>query len=206
MPRLIPRETKFFDMFNEIASNLVEGARVLSDLLHNYDYQQLAAPVQKIKEIEHHGDDMTHRLLIKLNQTFITPFDREDIHMLASSLDDVLDFINGASDRLLTYKITQPSPSAKILAGIILKQAEELKKAVSLLSKNHHLLEHCVEVNRLENEADQVSREAIGRLFDGGYDPITLIKLKELLEILEDASDRAEDAANVLESVVLKNA
>jgi uncharacterized protein len=206
MPRLIPRETKFFDMFAEIASNLVEGAQVLSDLLHNYDYEHLPAAVQKIKEIEHRGDDMTHRVLIKLNQTFITPFDREDIHMLASSLDDVLDFINGASDRLLTYKITQPSASAKILAGIILKQAEELKKAVSLLNKNHHLLEHCVEVNRLENEADQVSREAIGRLFDGGYDPITLIKLKELLEILEDASDRAEDAANVLESVVLKNA
>jgi uncharacterized protein len=206
MPRLIPRETKFFDMFTEIASNVVEGAQVLSDLLHNYDYEHLPAAVQKIKEIEHRGDDMTHRVLIKLNQTFITPFDREDIHLLASSLDDVLDFINGASDRLLTYKITQPSPSAKVLAGIILKQAEELKKAVSLLNKNHHLLEHCVEVNRLENEADQVSREAIGRLFDGGYDPITLIKLKELLEILEDASDRAEDAADVLESVVLKNA
>jgi uncharacterized protein len=206
MPRLIPRETKFFDMFAEIASNVVEGAQVLSDLLNNWDYQQAPAAVQKIREIEHRGDEMTHRLLIKLNQTFITPFDREDIHLLASSLDDVLDFVFSASDRLLTYKITQPSPSAKILAGIILKQAEELKKAVSLLNKNHHLLEHCVEVNRLENEADQVSREAIGRLFDGGYDPITLIKLKELLEILEAASDKAEDAADVLETVVLKNA
>ena len=204
--RLIPRETKFFDMFAEIAGNVVEGAQVLSDLLHNYDYQRLPEAVQKIKEIEHRGDDMTHRVFIKLNQTFITPFDREDIHLLASSLDDVLDFVYSASDRLVTYKITQPSPSAKVLAGIILKQAEELKKAVSLLNKNHHLLEHCVEVNRLENEADQVSREAIGRLFDGGYDPITLIKLKELLEILEEASDKAEDVANVLESVVLKNA
>jgi predicted phosphate transport protein (TIGR00153 family) len=193
-------------MFAEIATNLVEGAQALSDLLHDYHYDQLPAAVEKIKEIEHRGDDMTHRLLIKLNQTFITPFDREDIHLLASALDDVLDFINGASDRLLTYKITQPSPSAQVLAGIILKQTEELKKAVSQLNKNHHLLEHCVEVNRLENEADQVCREAIGRLFDGEYDPITLIKLKELLEILEDASDRAEDAANVLESVVLKNA
>ena len=131
--RLIPRETKFFDMFAEIASNVVEGAQVLSDLLHNYDYEQMPASVQKIKEIEHRGDDMTHRILIKLNQTFITPFDREDIHLLASSLDDVLDFIFSASDRLLTYKITQPSPSAKVLAGIILKQAEELKKAVALL-------------------------------------------------------------------------
>ena len=149
---------------------------------------------------------MTHRVFIKLNQTFITPLDREDIHLLVSSLDDVLDFINGASDRLLTYKITQPSPSAKVLADIILKQAQELKQAVSQLGKNHNLLDHCVEVNRLENEADQVSREAIGRLFDGGYDPITLIKLKELLEVLEQATDKAEDVANVLESVVVKNA
>src|SRR5580704_4725466 len=193
-------------MFAEIANNVVEGAKVLADLLNDYDYERMHAAVQKIKEIEHRGDDMTHKILIKLNQTFITPFDREDIHLLASSLDDVLDFINGASDRLLTYKITQPSPSAKILASVILKQAEELKKAVALLGKNDHVLEHCVEVNRLENEADQVSREAIGRLFEGDYDPITLIKLKELLEILEEASDKAEDVADVLETVVLKNA
>jgi uncharacterized protein len=206
MVRLIPRETKFFDMFAEVADNLVAGAKALSDCLHHYDYDAMPAVVEKIKEIEHHGDEMTHRILIKLNQTFITPFDREDIHLLTSSLDDVLDFINGASDRLLTYKITQPSPSAKTLAGIILKQAEELRKAVALLDKNGKMLEHCVEVNRLENEADQVSREAIGRLFDGGFDPITLIKLKELLEILEDATDKAEDVANVLETVVLKNA
>jgi predicted phosphate transport protein (TIGR00153 family) len=205
MARLIPREMKFFDMFAEVADNLIKGARVLSDCLHHYDYEKLPAVVEKIKEIEHHGDDMTHKILIKLNQTFITPFDREDIHMLTSSMDDVLDFINGASDRLLTYKITSPSPSAKILAGIILKQSEELGKAVSLLDKDGKVMEHCVEVNRLENEADQVSREAIGRLFDGDYDPITLIKLKELLEILETATDKAEDVANVLETVVLKN-
>ena len=206
MARFIPRETKFFDLCSEIASNVVESARVLSDFLHSYDYERLPAVVQQIKDLEHRGDEMTHRLMIKLNQTFITPFDREDIHLLASSLDDVLDFINGASDRLATYKITQPSPSAKVLAAIILKQAEELAKAVSLLDKDHRVLEHCVEVNRLENEADGVSREAIGRLFDHEQDPITLIKLKELLEILELATDKAEDAANVLEAVVLKNA
>jgi len=205
MVRLIPRETKFFDMFSEVADNLVEGARVLSDCLHNYDYERLPSVVEKIKEIEHHGDEMTHRILIKLNQTFITPFDREDIHLLTSSLDDVLDFINGASDRLLTYKITKPSPSARILAAIVLKQTEELGKAVALLNKNGKLLEHCVEVNRLENEADQVSQHAIARLFEHEKDPINLIKIKELLEFLERATDRAEDVANVLETVVLKN-
>jgi len=206
MVRLIPRETKFFDMFAEVVGNLTQGAKVLSDCLHHYDYEKVPQVVEKIKEIEHHGDEMTHRILIKLNQTFITPFDREDIHMLTSSLDDVLDFINGASDRLLTYKIVQPSPSAKVLAGIILKQCLELGKAVALLDRDGKLMEHCVEVNRLENEADRVAREAIGRLFEGGHDPITLIKLKELLEILETATDKAEDVANVLETVVLKNA
>jgi len=204
--RLMPRDAKFFEMFQEIAGNLVDGAQALSDLLHNYDYERMPQSVDRIKQIEHRGDEMTHRLLVKLNQTFITPFDREDIHLLASSLDDVLDFVFAASDRLLNYKITQPSPSAKVLASIILKQAEELRKAVSLLGKNGRLLAHCVEVNRLENEADQVSREAIGRLFDQSPDPITLIKLKELLEILEEASDKAEDVANVLETVVLKSA
>jgi predicted phosphate transport protein (TIGR00153 family) len=207
MVRFIPREIKFFELFADIANNVVEGARALSDLLHNYDYDQMPAAVAKIAAIEHRGDEMTHRILIKLNQTFITPFDREDIHLLASSLDDVLDFIFAASDRLVTYKITLPSPSAKVLAAIILKQAEELGKAVALLDKDDsHLLDHCVEVNRLENEADKVSREAIGRLFEGESDPITLIKLKELLEVLEEASDKAEDVADVLETVVLKGA
>jgi predicted phosphate transport protein (TIGR00153 family) len=205
MPRLIPREVKFFEMFSEIAENVRLGAQALSDLLHNYDYATMPTAVARIADIEHRGDEMTHKILIKLNQTFITPFDREDIHLLASSLDDVLDFIFAASDRLVTYKITAPSPSAKVLAGIILKQSAELGKAVAHLDKGTHVLEHCVEVNRLENEADQVSREAIGRLFDGDYDPITLIKLKELLEVLEEASDKAEDVADVLETVILKS-
>ena len=206
MVRLIPRETKFFDLFAEIANNVTDGARVLSELLNNYDYKQMPAAVAKITDIEHRGDEMTHRILIKLNQTFITPFDREDIHLLASSLDDVLDFIFSAADRLLNYKIVEPSPSAKLLAAIILRQTEELGKAVALLGKDSHVLQHCVEVNRLENEADKVSREAIGRLFDGELDPITLIKLKELLEVLEEASDKAEDVANVIETVILKSA
>ena len=136
MARLIPREVKFFDMFVEIASNVTDGARELSDLLNNYDYEKMPAAVARITDIEHRGDEMTHKILIKLNQTFITPFDREDIHLLASSLDDVLDFIFSAADRLVTYKITHPSPSAKVLAGIILKQAEELAKALTLLGKD----------------------------------------------------------------------
>ncbi len=204
MVRLVPRETKFFDMFSEMSGNLEDGARVMLELFRNY--QDVPAQVQKIKDIEHKGDDMTHAVLIKLNQTFITPFDREDIHRLASSIDDVLDFINSAADRLVNYKITNPPPAALKLAEIILKQAQEITQGVRLLEKNQHVLEHCVEINRLENDADAVTRAAISNLFDAEKDPIQLIKIKELLEVLELATDKAEDAANVLETVVLKSA
>jgi uncharacterized protein len=204
MVRLVPRETKFFDMFSEMSGNLEDGARVMLELFRNY--QDVPAQVQKIKDIEHKGDDMTHAVLIKLNQTFITPFDREDIHRLASSIDDVLDFINSAADRLVNYKITDPPPAALKLAEIILKQAQEITQGVRLLEKNQHVLEHCVEINRLENDADTVTRAAISNLFDSEKDPIRLIKIKELLEVLELATDKAEDAANVLETVVLKSA
>lgn len=205
MVRMVPRETKFFDMFAEMSSNLTEGATVLRDLLKNYS--NVSAGVQKVKDIEHKGDDMTHAVLIKLNQTFITPFDREDIHTLASSIDDVLDYINAAADRLVMYKIQSVPQAAVDLASVIVKQSDELAQAVRLLEKNHQkVLDHCVEVNRLENEADRVARDAIGHLFDQEKDPIHLIKIKELLEVLETATDKAEDAANVLETVILKSA
>jgi len=205
MVRLIPREQKFFDMFAEMASNLMEGATTLRALFQ--DYKDVPVSVQKIKDIEHKGDDMTHAVVIKLNQTFITPFDREDIHALASALDDVLDYINSAADRLLMYKITSTPNAALKLADVIVRQSDELSKAVSLLEKNQQkVLEHCVEVNRLENEADAVARDAIGHLFQDEKDPIQLIKIKELLEVLETATDKAEDAANVLETVILKSA
>jgi len=205
MVRLIPRERKFFEMFAEMASNLQNGAGILHDLMLNYE--DVVTSVQKIKDIEHKGDDLTHAVFIKLNQTFITPFDREDIHRLASSLDDVLDFVNAAADRLIMYKMDSVPAAAGELAGIIVKQANELGKAVALLEKNHKaVLEHCVEVNRLEYEADTVSRGALGKIFDEERDPINLIKLKELIEVLETATDKAEDAANALETVVLKSA
>ncbi len=204
MVRIIPRETKFFELFENMASNVTDGARVLHGILQTFE--NVEAGVQRIKEIEHRGDDMTHAAMTKLNQTFITPFDREDIHRLASSLDDVLDFVNAAGQRLVLYKIRRaPSPAAE-LAGLIVRQSEELTKAVSLLEKNKHVLEHCVEINRLEDEADSVCREAIANLFDNEKDPIELIKMKELYEVLEMATDKAEDAANVLEAVVLKSA
>jgi hypothetical protein len=201
---MIPRETKFFDMFAEMSRNLTEGASALRDLLK--DYQNVTTGVQKVKDFEHKGDDLTYAVVIKLNQTFITPFDREDIHRLASSIDDVLDFVNSAADRLIMYKIQSVPKAAIDLADVIVRQSDEISKAVHLLEKNpQKVLEHCVEVNRLENEADTVARDAIGKLFDNAHDPIQLIKIKELLEVLETATDKAEDAANVLETVVLKS-
>ncbi|MGZ4816575.1 MAG: DUF47 domain-containing protein [Terriglobales bacterium] len=204
MVRLIPRETKFFDMFTEMARNLIEGARLMKSLLENYE--NVPAQVARLKDIEHSGDDMTHSLLTKLNSTFITPFDREDIHRLASSIDDVLDLLNAAGDRMIVYKIAAVPPETAKLAALILQQSEEIERAVGGLEKQQHVLEHCVEINRLENEADRITREAVGHLFDTEKDPIQLIKIKELFEVLELATDKAEDAANVLEAVIVKSA
>jgi predicted phosphate transport protein (TIGR00153 family) len=203
MTPLIPRDNTFFDMFAQMSENLIAGARTMVELFT--DYRNVDEKVAEIRRIERAGDEMTHAVLTKLNQTFITPFDREDIHQLASSLDDVLDFLNASGARIIMYRITTPPPVALDLARIILLQAQELHRALPLLRKNGDILSHCVEINRLENEADVISRAAIGQLFDQETNPINLIKTKELIEFLELATDKAEDVANVLETVVLKN-
>ena len=202
MIRLIPRDNSFFAMFSAMSDNLIAGARTLVGLFS--DYSDVGKKIDEIHRIEREGDELTHAILTKLNQTFITPFDREDIHQLASKLDDVLDFINASGARIAMYRITAP-PAAGELATIILMQCQELQKAVSLMQKNGNILAHCVEINRLENEADVVAQQAIATLFEHEKDPINLIKIKELLEFLERATDKAEDVANVLETVVLKN-
>ena len=163
MVRIIPRETKFFDLFADVAGNVTDGARLLTTILENFSNVEIQ--VEKLKEIEHRGDDLTHSIMTKLNQTFITPFDREDIHRLASALDDVLEFVNAAGQRLLLYKIRSAPGAAVELSKLIVRQSEELNKAVVLLEKTQGVMDHCVEVNRLEDEADRVCREAIGKLF-----------------------------------------
>ena len=203
MIRLIPRDDSFFAMFSAMSDNLIAGAGTLVDLFSNY--HDVGKKIDEIRRIERKGDELTHAILTKLNQTFITPFDREDIHQLTSKLDDVLDFINASGARIVMYRITAPPPAAGELAAIIMQQCQELQKAVSLMQKNGNILAHCVEINRLENEADQVCQQAIAALFEREKDPINLIKIKELLEFLERATDKAEDAADVLETVVLKN-
>jgi predicted phosphate transport protein (TIGR00153 family) len=202
--RLIPKDTKFFQLFAELSTAMNEGARLLQSILQ--DPRDLERRVDEVQAIEHRGDKATHAIITKLNQTFITPFDREDIHRLASSLDDVLDFVNAAATRLVMYKILQPPATSAELAGIIVLQTEELARGVSMLEKNNGVLQHCDEVNRLEDQADHVSRKAIAGLFELEKDPIQLIKMKELYGVLETATDKAEDAANVLEAIVLKSA
>jgi uncharacterized protein len=204
MVRFIPRDTRFFDLFADMASNLCDGARLLKRTLD--DFKDIESRVQQLKSIEHRGDEMTHNVLTRLNQTFITPFDREDIHRLASSLDDVLDFVYAAGVRLIMYKINTAPEAASLLAEVVVKQCAQLSEAMGRLEKKNELvLDNCVEINRLENEADQIARAAIALLFEKEKDPISLIKLKELYEVLETATDKAEDAANVLEGVVLKS-
>src|ERR1700751_3747754 len=178
MVRLIPKDTSFFAMFSAMSNNLIDGARSMVDLFT--DYTDVEKKIAEIRRIEHVGDEMTHSIMRKLNQTFIPPFDREDLYKLASSLDDVLDFLNAAGARIVMYRITNPPPAALELARLILQQAQELHRALPLLQKNGDILTHCVEINRIENEADVVSRAAIGRLFDEETNPITLIKIKEL--------------------------
>src|SRR5437588_10304917 len=150
MVRLVPRDTKFFDMFAEMATNITDGARLLKAILDDFDNVEVR--VQQLKDLEHRGDEMTHAILVKLNQTFITPFDREDIHELASAMDDVLDFIDAAGERLVMYKITHAPPAAVELADIIIRQSDQLRNAVLMLEKHDNVLDICVEINRLENE------------------------------------------------------
>jgi uncharacterized protein len=202
---LIPKEEKFFPMFHEMTKNIVAGALVLKEMLDHFKdptTSQLA-----IKEIEHKGDTQTHEILKKLNTSFITPFDREDIYALTSALDNIIDAIDTTAQHIIIYHIERITPEAKELGFVILKACQTVEKAVAMLdNKTQHIFEYCVEINSLENEADRVRADAISRLFNEESNPISLIKWKEIYENLEYVTDKCEDAANILESVVVKNA
>ncbi len=205
--RIIPKEEAFFDLFKAQAVNVVEGAVLLKDLLE--DYTDVDQKRMKIEKVESQGDEIAHKIMEKLNMTFITPMDREDIHALSSALDDILDYINATSQRLDLYGVTSIHTGAKDLANIILRAAEETEALIENM-KNlkdiKNMKSRWIEVNRLENEGDKVSRNAIAGLFKNEQNPIEVIKWKELYEHLETAIDKCEDAANIVESVALKNA
>jgi predicted phosphate transport protein (TIGR00153 family) len=205
MFRIIPSDQEFFLLFEKASQNIQDGAEILKSLLDDFD--DVKEKAREIEEIEHKGDTITHDVIKKLNTTFITPIEREDILALASSLDDIIDLIHAAATRITLYKITEPTPQAKELGFLILKSVRELNRGISHMGKKMDgVYEHCVEVNSLENEADRVCRDAIAYLFEHEKDPITILKWKEIYETLETATDRCEDAANVLEGVALKNA
>jgi predicted phosphate transport protein (TIGR00153 family) len=203
--RILPREEKFFDLFEQQSSHIVSAARVLEELTVNYADAKAAA--QKIKDLEHAGDSLTHEIVRRLNTTFITPIDREDIYAMAGRLDDVLDLIDAVADRLALYKIAAPTEGCVAMAKIIVKTAEETDRAVRCLrtlSAYYH--KHAVEVNRLENEADRLLRDQLAGLFEGSTDAIEVIKWKELYETMESVTDRCEDVVNVIEGIILKMA
>lgn len=208
LPSLLSREERFFGLLRSSANNLDEAARLLVDLME--DYQDVPAKVAEIKRLEEVGDNIIHDIMRNLHRTFVTPLDREDIAALGERLDDVVDSIEEAARNLLEFRIEKPTEKAIELARIIRQAAQVLHQAVNKLhfrgSKLRDILRDSVEVNRLENEADQIFSRAMGELFSNGISPIEVLKWREIYGQLEAATDHCEDAANVLEGVVLKNA
>lgn len=202
--RFLPREEKFFTMFEQMGAMLIEGADLLNKALSDIEEAPLRAG--EIKALEHRADSLTHQIITKLNKTFITPFDREDIHTLSSRLDDILDLIDATTMRIVIYKIAVLPPGAQELGKVLAAQVREIAAALALLQRPDGILKHCIEINRLEDEADRISRAGIGMLFEKASNPISLIKQKELYEVLELATDKCEDVANVIETIVLKAA
>jgi len=201
----LPKTENFIALFEESSANIVEGVTLFRELAG--DLTSVRAGVEQLKELEHEGDRITHETLDKLNTTFITPFDREDIHTLATRLDDILDATDAAGQRLVVYRITEVPPEFLILADLLVESAKEVQKAVLALPDRKKLtsaIASCVEINRLENEADVVLREALGDLFANAHDAIEVIKLKDLFAFLEEATDRCEDVANVIETIIMK--
>jgi predicted phosphate transport protein (TIGR00153 family) len=204
--KLLPREENFLPQFNRTAEIILEAALVLDGLAT--DFTDVEVKVGKIKHLEHEGDQVTHQSFALLSRTWITPIDREDIHDLTKQLDDVLDLIDAAAARLVLFKIPAPTPELKAFTHLIVQSAQAIQRAMGLLSdlKNSRaILDACIEINRLENEGDTLNRAAIKRLFENEKDPFTLMKWKEIYEVLETATDACEDVANVLEQIVLKS-
>jgi predicted phosphate transport protein (TIGR00153 family) len=201
--RLIPREEKFYDDFKMMADQLKRGARLL-ETMFAVD-PPVADKAHEIKEVEHQCDFLTHEIIQRLNKTFVTPIDREDIHELARTLDDVMDAIDNAASLIPLYRISHVRPGARELTRIIIQQTDEIRAAVEALEQRKGVLERAIEINRLENEADRIHRQAISQLFEEERDPIMVIKWKELYDILEEATDACEDVANLLENVVVKH-
>ena len=202
--RLIPRDEGFFDLFVGLARQIEQAAELLHDLVSGFeDVQQKAG---RLHDFEHEGDEITHQIMKRLNTTFITPIDHDDIHRLASTLDDVLDHIDAAGDLFVLHKIEQPFPEMKAQTDVLVRAARTTREALQLLPRYSELPGFWVEINRLENEGDRIYRQATANLFSGDYKAMDVLKLKEVLDEVEAATDLLEDVANALEGIALKNA
>jgi uncharacterized protein Yka (UPF0111/DUF47 family) len=198
-----PKEREFFDLFEEAGNNCVRAAELLERMLQHWpDNAEIA---RDVLVCEHEGDRITHDIIQRLNQTFVTPFDREDIIALASGIDDIIDFIEEVADLLGLYRIEAPMDQAQQLATVLAQSCRAVNAAVPRLRDLKSVRECTVEVNRLENEGDRISREAVASLFERGIDPMMVIRWKDIFERLEDAIDSTETAANILEGIVIKN-
>ena len=204
---LIPKEQVFFDLFEQAAKNVHDGAVALQALLE--DFRDVPEKAKKIKDIEHAGDKITHTTIEKLNKTFITPLDREDIHELICRLDDILDLIDTATSRMVLYKIDKPTEDAKALGKVLVHATKIITELVPQMRNLKHtdaLIQQCIAIHTQENEGDRIEQHALAALFENGADPKYIIKWMSIIETLETATDRCEDVANVVEGIVLKNA
>lgn len=203
---LLPREDEYFTLFSQITAKIQEAAGALVEMMQETD-GNFETHVKRIKDAEHACDELTHKVTTKLNTSFITPFDREDIYELSVALDDVCDYIDAGARVVLMYNIKTISAHAKHFAKVIQGQAMEMNSAVSMLKKPNHqeMNKYLVEIHRLENEADDVYFRAIGELFNNSHDAVDIIKWKEFYEILEASTDRCESVANIIESIVIKH-
>lgn len=202
--RLLPREERFFAFFSSQVQIISQAAQLLLEGVRGGS-SVLVTKAARITELEQQGDEIIHEIFTRLNQTFITPLDPEDIHSLSSHLDDILDWIEEVAHRMVAYRLDPVPPAVIELCEVVYQCAQVLEKAFEALNKDQPLLEHCIEINRLEEEADQLLRKQISLLFQNERDPITLMKLKETYEFLEETTDRCEDVADVLQNVVVKN-
>ncbi|MBM4160687.1 MAG: DUF47 domain-containing protein [Ignavibacteria bacterium] len=206
--RLVPREHKFYSLLEESSQNLVKAAEAMKKLSFCKSAQEREAIVHHIKDLEHEGDAITHRIFSQLNSTFVTPLDREDIHLLASALDDILDYIDGSAGRFVLYKLDKCPSSMVELIDVLHMSIVEVRRAVELI-KNLHVIEELQQalqtINEYENRADSIFERAIAELFEKEKDPVKIIKFKEVYVSLETATDKCEDAANVLEGILIKH-
>ncbi len=200
---LLPRDRTFFDLFIEAGHNTVHAARLLDQMMH--EWPDAGSLSREILKAEQEGDRITHDIIQRLNSTFVTPIDREDIYGLATQMDDIVDFTEEAADFLGLYKIEAPMEQAVALTGVLVKACEQLAEGLEHLREFKDLDKYWIEIHRLENEGDRISRDAVASLFSNGIDPMVVIRWKDMFAVLEEAIDATENAAQILEGIVIKN-